>query len=85
MSILYKARPDEVKLMMIDPKIVELSIYNGIPHLMTPVVTDPRKSARALAIAVDEMEKRYEQFAEHNVKDLNSFNELMRVDQRYAD
>ena len=84
-SFLYKARPSELKLIMIDPKMVELGNYNGIPHMLTPVVTDPRKAARALAIAVDEMEKRYEQFAEHNVKDLNSYNELMRVDQRYAD
>ena len=84
-SFLYKARPSELKLIMIDPKMVELGNYNGIPHMLTPVVTDPRKAARALAIAVDEMEKRYEQFAEHNVKDLNSFNELMRVEGRYAD
>ena len=84
-SFLYKARPSELKLIMIDPKMVELGNYNGIPHMLTPVVTDPRKAARALAIAVAEMEKRYELFAEHNVKDLDSFNELMRVDQRYAD
>ena len=84
-SFLYKARPSELKLIMIDPKMVELGNYNGIPHMLTPVVTDPRKAARALAIAVAEMEKRYELFAEHNVKDLESYNELMRVDQRYAD
>ena len=84
-SFLYKARPSELKLIMIDPKVVELGNYNGIPHMLTPVVTDPRKAARALAIAVEEMDKRYELFAEHNVKDLNSYNELMRVDQRYAD
>ncbi len=84
-SFLYKARPSELKLIMIDPKVVELGNYNGIPHMLTPVVTDPRKAARALAIAVEEMDKRYELFAEHNVKDLNSYNELMRADQRYAD
>ncbi len=84
-SFLYKARPSELKLIMIDPKVVELGNYNGIPHMMTPVVTDPRKAARALAIAVEEMDKRYEAFAENNVKDLESYNELMRVDQRYAD
>ena len=84
-SFLYKARPSELKLIMIDPKVVELGNYNGIPHMLTPVVTDPRKAARALAIAVEEMDKRYELFAEHNVKDLNSYNELMRVDGRYAD
>ena len=84
-SFLYKARPSELKLIMIDPKMVELGNYNGIPHMLTPVVTDPRKAARALAIAVAEMEKRYELFADNNVKDLDSYNELMRVDQRYAD
>ncbi len=84
-SFLYKARPSELKLIMIDPKVVELGNYNGIPHMMTPVVTDPRKAARALAIAVDEMDKRYEAFAENNVKDLESYNELMRADQRHAD
>ena len=60
MSILYKASPDEVKLIMIDPKVVELSVYNGIPHLMIPVVTDPKKAAGALNWAVAEMMKRYE-------------------------
>ena len=84
-SFLYKARPSELKLIMIDPKVVELGNYNGIPHMMTPVVTDPRKAARALAIAVEEMDKRYEAFAENNVKDLESYNELMRADQRHAD
>lgn len=84
-SFLYKARPSELKLIMVDPKMVELGNYNGIPHMLTPVVTDPRKAARALAIAVAEMEKRYELFAEHNVKDLESYNELMRADQRFAD
>lgn len=84
-SFMYKAKPSELKLIMIDPKVVELGNYNGIPHMMTPVVTDPRKAARALAIAVEEMDKRYEAFAENNVKDLESYNELMRADQRYAD
>ncbi|MBO5551560.1 MAG: DNA translocase FtsK [Lachnospiraceae bacterium] len=74
MSILYKARPDEVKLMMIDPKIVELSIYNGIPHLMTPVVTDPQKAAGALNWSVIEMDRRYGEFAEHAVRDLKGYN-----------
>lgn len=84
-SFLYKARPSELKLIMIDPKMVELGNYNGIPHMLTPVVTDPRKAARALAIAVEEMEKRYELFAENNVKDIESYNQLMRLDERYAD
>ena len=64
MSILYKARPSEVKLIMIDPKVVELSVYNGIPHLLIPVVTDPKKAAAALNWAVNEMEERYKKFAE---------------------
>ena len=74
-SILYKSGPEDVKMIMIDPKIVELGIYNGIPHLFVPVVTDPRKAAGALAWAVSEMEKRYAAFSEHNVRDLKSFNE----------
>lgn len=75
MSILYKARPEEVKLIMIDPKVVELSVYNGIPHLMIPVVTDPKKASGALNWAVVEMEKRYQLFAEYNVRDLNGYND----------
>lgn len=75
MSIIYKARPDEVKLIMIDPKVVELSVYNGIPHLMIPVVTDPKKAAGALNWAVTEMNKRYQLFAEYGVRDLKGFNE----------
>ncbi|HBA64294.1 MAG TPA: cell division protein FtsK [Lachnospiraceae bacterium] len=75
MSILYKARPDEVKLIMVDPKVVELSVYNGIPHLMIPVVTDPKKAAGALNWAVTEMEKRYQLFAAYNVRDLEGYNE----------
>ena len=74
MSILYKASPKDVKLMMIDPKIVELSIYNGIPHLMTPVVTDPQKAAGALNWSVVEMDRRYGEFAEHAVRDLKGYN-----------
>lgn len=73
-SILYKATPDEVKLIMIDPKVVELSIYNGIPHLYIPVVTDPKKAAGALNWAVTEMTDRYNKFAEFNVRDLAGYN-----------
>ncbi len=80
-SILYKAKPSEVKLIMIDPKVVELGNYNGIPHLLTSVVTDPRKASRALAEAVAEMDKRYDEFAKWGVKDLESFNELMLANQ----
>ena len=75
MSILYKASPEEVKLIMIDPKVVELSVYNGIPHLFIPVVTDPKKAAGALNWAVAEMEERYNKFAEYNVRDLKGYNE----------
>lgn len=74
-SILFKSSPDDVKMIMIDPKIVELGIYNGIPHLYVPVVTNPKKAAGALAWAVAEMEKRYEAFSQHNVRDLKSYNE----------
>ncbi len=74
MSIIYKADPDAVKLILVDPKVVELSVYNGIPHLMIPVVTDPKKAAGALNWAVVEMEKRYKLFAEYNVRDLKGFN-----------
>lgn len=74
-SILYKARPDEVKLIMIDPKVVELSVYNGIPHLLIPVVTDPKKAAGALFWAVNEMTRRYNLFAENNVRDMKGYNE----------
>ena len=75
MSILYKAKPDEVKLIMIDPKVVELSVYNGIPHLYIPVVTDPKKAAGALNWAVAEMMDRYQKFAESGVRDLKGYNE----------
>ncbi len=74
MSILYKADPNDVKLLMIDPKVVELSVYNGIPHLMIPVVTDPKKAAGALNWAVQEMTTRYEMFAECGVRDINGYN-----------
>ena len=73
-SILFKAAPDEVKFILIDPKMVELSNYNGIPHLMVPVVTDPKKASSVLNWAVQEMEKRYAAFASHSVRDIKSFN-----------
>lgn len=79
MSILYKAKPDDVKLIMIDPKVVELSVYNGIPHLMVPVVTDPKKAAAALNWGVAEMTDRYKKFADFGVRDLKGYNE--RVEQ----
>ncbi len=75
-SLLYKSTPDEVRFLMIDPKVVELGIYNGIPQLLVPVVTDPRKAAGALGWAVTEMLKRYKIFAENNVRDLSSYNML---------
>ncbi|MBO4904763.1 MAG: DNA translocase FtsK 4TM domain-containing protein [Lachnospiraceae bacterium] len=74
MSILYKASPSEVKLIMIDPKMVELSVYNGIPHLLIPVVTDPKKASSALAWAVNEMTERYSKFAELEVRDMKGYN-----------
>ena len=74
-SIIYKAKPSEVKLLMVDPKIVELSVYNGIPHLLIPVVTDPKKAAGALAWAVQEMENRYNTFAQKGVRDLKGYNQ----------
>ena len=74
MSILYKASPQEVKLIMIDPKVVELSVYNGIPHLLIPVVTDPKKAAGALNWAVAEMMKRYQLFEQYKVRDMDGFN-----------
>ncbi len=78
MSILYKARPDEVKLILIDPKQVELKVYNGIPHLLTPVVTDPKKAAGALNWAVAEMTKRYQMFSECNVRNIQGYNEKVK-------
>ena len=75
MSILYKAHPDDVKLIMVDPKVVELSVYNGIPHLLIPVVTDPKKAAGALHWGVAEMTDRYKKFADFNVRDLKGYNQ----------
>ena len=78
-SILFKATPDEVKLLMIDPKMVELATYNGIPHLVTPVVTDPRKAATSLRWAAKEMERRYEMFAAAGVRDITRYNKLIKT------
>lgn len=80
-SMIYKAKPSEVKLVMVDPKVVELSVYNGIPHLLIPVVTDPKKAAGALAWAVQEMENRYAMFASKGVRDLKGFNEEAEKDE----
>ncbi|MDR6224238.1 FtsK/SpoIIIE family DNA translocase [Desmospora profundinema] len=77
-SILYKAKPNEVKFMMIDPKMVELNIYNGIPHLLAPVVTDSRKAAIALKKVVAEMEKRYERFADSGARDIERYNQIQK-------
>ena len=77
-SILYKANPNEVKLVLIDPKVVELGIYNGIPHLLIPVVTDPQKAASALNWAVQEMVRRYKLFADNNVRDLKGYNAVVQ-------
>ena len=76
-SIIYKSKPSEVKLVMVDPKVVELSVYNGIPHLLIPVVTDPKKAAGALAWAVQEMDNRYNVFAQKGVRDLKGYNALV--------
>lgn len=78
-SLLYKYSPDEVKMLLIDPKMVEFNVYNGIPHLLVPVVTDPKKAAGALNWAVNEMENRYKLFAQYNVKDISSFNDLAKT------
>ena len=78
-SLLYKSPPDRVKLLMVDPKVVELGIYNGIPHLLVPVVTDPKKAAGALAWAVNEMLGRYKQFADNSVRDIEGFNRLCKT------
>ncbi|MDD3367814.1 MAG: DNA translocase FtsK [Lachnospiraceae bacterium] len=77
MSLLYKSTPEDVKMIMIDPKVVELSVYNGIPHLLIPVVTDPKKAAAALNWGVAEMTERYKQFADYNVRDLKGFNKMV--------
>ena len=79
MSILFRSTPDEVRLLMIDPKAVEFMIYNGIPHLLIPVVTDPKKASGALAWAVTEMLNRYKMFSDHNVRDLTGFNKLAKT------
>lgn len=76
-SLLFKAKPQEVKLMMIDPKMVELNVYNGIPHLLAPVVTDPRRAAVALKKVLAEMERRYELFAKSGTRDIDRYNQLM--------
>lgn len=85
MSILYRSTPDEVKFILIDPKVVELSNYNGIPHMLIPVVTDPAKAAAALMWAVQEMEGRYKKFAKERVKNLAGYNEKMKKEGRTED
>ncbi len=85
MSILYKANPADVKLIMIDPKVVELSVYNGIPHLMVPVVTDPKKASAALNWGVSEMNDRYKKFADLNVRDLKGYNKAAEEGKLSAD
>lgn len=80
-SIIYNSKPSEVKMVMIDPKVVELSVYNGIPHLLIPVVTDPKKAAGALAWAVQEMDDRYNKFAEKGVRDLKGYNNAIEKEQ----
>lgn len=84
-SLLYKSTPEEVRLIMVDPKMVELGNYNGIPHLLIPVVTDPKKAAGALNWAVGEMERRYKLFADHQVRNLVGYNDLMRSEQAKAE
>ena len=78
MSILFRARPSEVRFIIVDPKVVEFGVYNGIPHLLTPVVTDPKKAASALNWAVGEMGRRYKEFAKYNVRDLHGYNEKLK-------
>ena len=78
MSILYKSTPDEVRMIMVDPKRVELGMYEGIPHLLTPVITDPRKATNALRNAVLEMERRLRLLAEHGVRNIDQFNKKIR-------
>nr|WP_297180276.1 DNA translocase FtsK [uncultured Agathobaculum sp.] len=84
-SLLYKSMPEEVRLIMVDPKMVELGNYNGIPHLLIPVVTDPKKAAGALNWAVGEMERRYKLFADHQVRNLVGYNDLMRAERAKAE
>ena len=83
-SIIYHAKPSEVKMIMVDPKVVELSVYNEIPHLLIPVVTDPKKAAGALAWAVQEMDNRYSLFAKKGVRDLDGFNKAIENDKDYG-
>ena len=78
LNILYKYSPDEVKLIMVDPKVVELSIYNGIPHLLVPVVTEPKKAAGAIQWGVSEMTERYKKFAAAGVRNLEGYNDKIR-------
>lgn len=78
-SLVYKSSPDDVKMLLIDPKVVELSVYNGIPHLLIPVVTDPKKAASALYWAVNEMTQRYKLFADNNVRNIESYNKLIET------
>lgn len=82
MSILFRAKPDDIKLILIDPKVVELNIYNGLPHLLIPVVTDPRKAANALGWAVQEMSNRYDIFAQNSVRDITSYNNKKRIENK---
>jgi len=81
MSILYKHSPDEVKLLMIDPKVVELSVYNGIPHLLMPVITDPKKASSSLFWAISEMEKRYKAFQKYHVRDIEGYKKASQTDE----
>ena len=83
-SIIYNAKPSEVKFVMVDPKVVELSVYNGIPHLLIPVVTDPKKAAGALAWAVQEMDDRYNKFASKGVRDLKGYNKAIEKENEFA-
>ena len=77
MSLIYKAHPDDVKMILIDPKVVELQVYNGIPHLLLPVVNDPKQASATLNWAVQEMTRRYKKFAEYNVRDIRGFNDAV--------
>ncbi len=83
-SIIYNAKPSEVKMVMVDPKVVELSVYNGIPHLLIPVVTDPKKAAGALAWAVQEMDNRYNLFASKGVRDLSGYNKAIEKENKFG-
>ncbi|WP_281532582.1 DNA translocase FtsK, partial [Anaerocolumna aminovalerica] len=85
MSILYKSKPSDVRLIMVDPKVVELSVYNGIPHLLIPVVTDPKKASAALNWAVMEMTERYQKFAELGVRDIKGYNEKISKVEEFND